>query len=713
MRYEMLFKSFVAVVCMFGCVLVSSAQPDTVIYSNGQEKVLIGDKMMFFRGNLSGTDVDFFSKKEAFTKSNSQSPNFSVTKDTVWAFFTIKNVSSLDEIIIKLDYPIIDKMELFLLKSDGLELLEKTGDAYPFNSRKIKATEFLFGVTIPKDSVRTYVLKVNTEEQLILPIWITSRQEMTESGWTRNLIIGLSFGILSIMFFYNLFIYILVRDQSYFYYVFYIFFIGLTQASLLGYTYQYLWPNWPDFNNKAILIFPSIAGMSAILFIRNFTNSPLHLPVIDKVFMAGLGLYAVAIGVTLFDERSVGYKMVDVSAIFSSSIALLIGIVLSIRGYRAARFFLLAWSIFLVGVCIFVLRNFGVIALSDFSNFTMLFGAALESAFLSFALADRINILKKEKEVSQQEVIRVLQENERLIIEQNMELENRVTVRTKELETAYNDLKSAQSQLVDQEKMASLGQLTAGIAHEVNNPINFVVSSITPLRRDIDDMKEVLELYEQIKPEVGFEQKLAEIEKLKKEIDLDFVKEEIELLLNGIKEGAERTSQIVKSLKNFSRVDEEALKMADINEGIASTILLLSQQWKDRIEVEQNLGSIPIIECYPGKLNQVFMNIITNAIQAVESRNDKGKGGKIVVTTKLEGEQVNISIQDNGTGISEEVRKKMFEPFFTTKDVGKGTGLGLSITYGVVEKHKGTIGVKSVLGDGTEFVIKLPVKHEG
>lgn len=266
-----------------------------------------------------------------------------------------------------------------------------------------------------------------------------------------------------------------------------------------------------------------------------------------------------------------------------------------------------------------------------------------------------------------------------------------------ELNHVITELKSTQIQLIQSEKLASLGQLTAGIAHEINNPINFVTSSVGSLKRDFDDVLLVLNTYKS-DPE--------KVEALKKEIDFEFTIEEIQQLILGINEGADRTSEIVKGLRNFSRVDEGEFKIVDIHEGLNSTILLLHPKFGDKIKIEKNYGSLPMINCFPGQINQVFMNIMSNAADAIENEH-----GKIIITTSVNINNVVISIKDNGKGMSDETKQKIFDPFFTTKDVGKGTGLGMSIAYGIIEKHNGSIDINSTIGIGTEFIITLPINN--
>ena len=274
-----------------------------------------------------------------------------------------------------------------------------------------------------------------------------------------------------------------------------------------------------------------------------------------------------------------------------------------------------------------------------------------------------------------------------------------------ELLSTLENLKQTQTQLVQSEKMASLGQLTAGVAHEINNPINFVSAGISSLSANYHDLNALLQKYNQLKAGGDNEKILQELEELKNELELEYLLEEIPQLLSSIREGAQRTTEIVKSLRNFTRLDEDQLKQTNVHEGLDSTLIILRNQLGNRIELIREYTSLPTVTCYPGQLNQVFMNLLTNALQAIEGE------GKVWIRTALEGKEIKISICDNGKGMSEAVKNRIFEPFYTTKEVGEGTGLGLSISYGIIEKHKGKIEVESTEGEGTSFHIYLPIKQ--
>jgi signal transduction histidine kinase len=303
-----------------------------------------------------------------------------------------------------------------------------------------------------------------------------------------------------------------------------------------------------------------------------------------------------------------------------------------------------------------------------------------------------------------QEYNRTLEEKVEIRTEEISQKNELLNLQKEELGETLKNLRLSQFQLLQSEKMATLGQLVAGIAHEINNPVTFISAGVDSLKTNIDEITMVLDLYHKITPDTAGE-KLAEIEKLKEKIDYGQALSEVGNLIDAIKTGTERTTEIIKGLRYFSRMDEDILKVADIHENLNTALILLRNKYKDRITIEKKYGDIPQIECYPGQLNQVFMNILTNAIDAIDGR------GKVTIRTAKSNQMVQITISDTGSGIPEEIRSKIFEPFFTTKEVGQGTGLGLSISHGIIEKHLGRIDLSSVVGKGSEFVISLPLKQ--
>ncbi len=275
----------------------------------------------------------------------------------------------------------------------------------------------------------------------------------------------------------------------------------------------------------------------------------------------------------------------------------------------------------------------------------------------------------------------------------------------KKAQDALQRLKNAQSQLVAAEKMVSLGQLTSGIAHEINNPINYISSNIEGLRNILDDFKQIIKVYDNVIPQ----ENAKEIDDIKEELEYEEMLIGFDELTSNIKLGVDRTKEIVNSLRTFARVDNDEFVLTDLHQTIDSSIILMGKQSKNQIEIIKQYGNIHEVECSPGKLSQVFMNILVNAVHAIE------KDGKIIISTseteKNNKRYVLIGFKDNGCGIKPEIVEKIFEPFFTTKDVGEGTGLGLSISYSIVKKHNGFIEVETEENKGTEFKIFLPFKN--
>ncbi|MBW4598580.1 MAG: histidine kinase [Calothrix sp. FI2-JRJ7] len=272
------------------------------------------------------------------------------------------------------------------------------------------------------------------------------------------------------------------------------------------------------------------------------------------------------------------------------------------------------------------------------------------------------------------------------------------------------ELQRTQSQLIQTEKMSSLGQLVAGIAHEINNPVNFIQGNLNYVEEYIQSLLSLLSLYQKYFPSH------PEIEEFIEELDLEYMVQDLFKILSSMELGAVRIRDIVLSLRTFSRLDEAEIKNVDIHEGIDSTLLIFSHKFQKQlnysgIEIIKDYGNLPLVECYASELNQVFFNIITNAIDVLEN-NITLDSAKIIIKTWLDKNLVCVSIKDNGIGIDEKLRLKVFDPFFTTKPVGQGTGLGLSICYQiVVDKHYGQLDCISKSGHGAEFIIKIPLRQ--
>lgn len=326
-----------------------------------------------------------------------------------------------------------------------------------------------------------------------------------------------------------------------------------------------------------------------------------------------------------------------------------------------------------------------------------------------------------------------LKETKDALEQLNEQLENRVEQRTAELQAsqrilkqqaddlseAMKELQQTQTQLIQSEKMSSLGQLVAGVAHEINNPVNFIYGNLSHADEYTRELLRLVQLYQQFYPAPH-----PVLQAALDSIDLSFLTEDLPKLLNSMRIGADRIQKIVLSLRNFSRMDEAEMKAVNIHEGIDSTLMILQNRIKAKshypgIEVIKHYNNLPLVECYPGQLNQVFMNVLSNAIDALEDRfevcNKNFQAFFPIITIQTEllrTDHIQITVTDNGLGMTETVQHRLFDPFFTTKPVGKGTGMGLSISYQIItEKHRGTLECRSTLDQGSQFIVTIPIRQ--
>jgi len=362
-------------------------------------------------------------------------------------------------------------------------------------------------------------------------------------------------------------------------------------------------------------------------------------------------------------------------------------------------------AILVVGLTFWVSRNI-TIPLKKLTESTQFISSGDFSHRVEVTGRDEIGNLAR----TFNEMARSLEERSQALIDLNRRLEEKVLERTaelekagREMEKAYHELKETQFQLIQSEKMASLGQLVAGIAHEIKNPLNFIYGNTDFLRNYVGQLQA---LVRHLESRGSFSaENQAFISGFKEEINYDFLVEDLEALIRNFEEGAKRIHSIITDLRTFSRMESDDFREIDIHEPIELALSLLQNEYRDRITIVRNYGDIPKVECHAGRINQVFMNLLLNACQAVSG------AGTISITTRLDGDQLELTVEDDGEGINSEDIDRIFEPFYTTKPVGTGTGLGLSISYAIIQQHNGTIRVESEKGKGTRFIIRMPIRQ--
>jgi len=705
-------------VCFFLCLLpLFSPAQHSMLIEKADKPTLVGNHISILVDSSDKYTSSNITEAKGFVQSNAAIPVLPVVKGSIWAKFSLVNLHEDLPLFLDLQYANISNLEFYQQKKDsGLQMLQQSGNAIAFEKNRRLSPFYVCALSLHKGDSATYYIRIRSKHPLLIPLFVENRVSLDNSMGLQEIAVGVYMGIMLAIFLYNLFLYFSTKDRSYLVYILYLLFLSIAQVTLAGYAFKYFWSSLPGLNNYALPVMSALAGITGITFAIYFLRIRLYTPKLLPWLYLLIILFTSAIVLSFVGANDVSYNILNVISLIGGIVLLSASwYIAKTKRYKPGYFYFFAWVAFLGGMIVFVLRNFNVLPYNNFTTYILYVGSAIEGILLSIALADKINVLQREKAQSQEEAMHAALENERLVREQNITLEKKVAERTEELQstntnlsTALQDLKDTQIQLVEAEKMASLGQLTAGIAHEINNPINFVKSNIKPLELDIKDLVEVIDAYSALHgaPENEIQGKLAQIDKLKKQIDLGYVRNEIQNLVKGIQDGAERTAEIVMGLRNFSRLDESEVKVVNVHEGIDSTLVLLKNSIPSNVSIIKDFKASGEIECFPGKLNQVFMNILSNGLQAIKEKEEQGDES-ITISTRDMDDKMEIHIKDTGIGMTDEVRQKIFDPFFTTKDVGEGTGLGLSIVYKIIQKHGGKIEVVSSKGKGAEFIISL------
>ncbi|RYE14676.1 MAG: ATPase, partial [Rickettsiales bacterium] len=372
-----------------------------IILTDSSQPKLIGTQVSILEDKSNSLTYEKILNSSDFLSSNTLVPNLGVTNNTYWIKFSITNTSKHSELILEVAQPTLENIELYTPINDRKYIKMALGINKKYNKRFYDNQNYLFKINLAPNSTKTFFLKLNSRDQVMLPIYLGTSQVILESLTKRDLIFGLFLGTLITMLLYNLFIYYSVSDKIYLYYVFYILLIILVQGSLQGYTFRFVWPQYFLLEKLSIFIFPAIADIGVIVFSMVFLNTKNLLPNYHSLLKIFIVILSISVILALVKLYNASFNAMQLSTIFASFTLLFISIKLVNQGYRAARFFLISWSFLLTGAIIFVLKDFGILPYNLFTSYSLEIGSALEVLLLSFALADKINIYKKEKEVSQ------------------------------------------------------------------------------------------------------------------------------------------------------------------------------------------------------------------------------------------------------------------------------------------------------------------------
>jgi PAS domain S-box-containing protein len=783
-----------------------------------------------------------------FHKKPDLDPNFGYTNSAYWGRFSISSNQECKRIL-EFDYALAENIQLFIPDNKGGFIRKESGFLVPFGQREEKYRHFIVKLPVNQAPKTFYIRVKSNSYALQLPLILWKTEAFNNRVKNDFFVFGSFFGIFIFLILYNLILCLILKDSTYFYFVMHIISVIMVYMTLFGLTEEYFWPDTGNFNPNLSYFLIFSANVFLLLFSSRFLETSKYFPRISK----SINYLIITFGLLAFLSLLTGLKypqIIPLSGLLTLVIITVMAFYTFFKGYKPARYFLLAWLIYISPFFVVILNGLNIVEGNFFLLYNLLLGSSIEVILISLALADRLNSLKnrieKQNILLEEEIIyridtenRALENQEkfrklvedinvivwnaypepleftfvskeaekilgysvrdwleipnfwknhiyiedrenagnffavlaknpkdmefeyrmtdfegkliwfrnivRVILENgkaielvgvmvditsqklaeaelkeiNDELDNRVNLRTIELELInkkhiqkIEELKNAHIMLVQAEKMASLGVLTAGIAHEINNPINYINASIYGLNNITEDILCLIDKYEQINLE-NFHEKQIEIEGFRNQIDFNELKEGLKVLTGNIIIGINRTSEIVNGLNTFSRSDDTNKYPFDINNNIDLTLRLLQSQFSGLIKINRQYGDIPNIMCFSGKINQVFMNLLSNAIDSIKSKKQLTDGEEIVIRTSHADENhIRVEITDTGPGIPKDIQGRIFEPFFTTKTVGKGTGLGLAITSSIIKNHNGKIEIQSNPVKGCTFIILLPIKEE-
>jgi signal transduction histidine kinase len=636
-----------------------------------------------------------------FRPYDQDAPNFGPINEAVWFKFEVANEVD-DKFFLQIGSAYIDSLALYKVVNGKVVESMFTGDNYPFSSRHVKVATFIYPLNIAKDSIHTYYLRSKTNQPFFFLLRVGTLKSLMEDAHILDFVQGIYLGIMVLILFYNIFLYFSIKEKVYLWYSFYVISITWFMSTIFQYVFEYLWPSTPIINDFAVAS-SAMTIFTATLFTRSFLNTAKFTPRLHKISSIFI-VVSIVIFILVFSPYKIPALMLAQLGILLMAIYFLItGISILRKGYKPAKFYLFAWIFLIIGFVAAILESVNILPVLYYVNWIQI-GSVIEVTLLSFALADRINMYKKEREEAQILALKVAEQQNELIQKQNIILEEKVNERTIDLKKSFEDLKATQALLIQNEKMASFGELTAGIAHEIQNPLNFV-NNFSELSVDLSN-----ELKEEL-TKLNLDKQ-----------DKDNVIEIIDLLSSNqekINHHGRRAADIVKGMLHHSRSSTGKKELSNINDVVEEYLKLAyhglrTKPTKFTFAIKSILDpSIPEISIISQDIGRVILNLITNAFHAVAEEANKeieGYEPSVSVSTKaIDAKWVEITVKDNGGGIPDDIKDKIFQPFFTTKPSGEGTGLGLSLAYDIVKAHGGEIRVVSNQDEGTSFIIQLPI----
>lgn len=605
-----------------------------------------------------------------FEHSDRSIPSFGKPFTTVWCRFTLKN-STGSKLFIQIQNPMFKNISLFTIHPDNSYSKQMGSDNLAFSKRDVDSNYFMFDLNVPPGSTQTFYLKMKIHSLSQFPIKAGTLKAFYATAHSRDIFNGIYFGIILALAFYNLFIFFSVKDKSYLLFVFYALFAGLSNAFINGYAFNFIWTGLPVLNNY-LTVFLSLTSLFASLFAIYFLDLKKQAPVLNRIVYVFIALFLVPVTYSLLGYRFESIQIVQILDFTGAIILFTVGCIMFIRGQKHARFYMLAWSVEFIALFAFVLKNLSVLPYNFLTTNALMLGSAIEALLLSFALADRINTYKQEKELAQLLAIQSLREKEQIIINQNKILEEKVKLRTTELESIN---KNIEKQKVELEKSNELkDRLFSIISHDLRSPLVSLYSFL----------------------------ELIQIRELSQEA--------IEKALAKLKESLNNTNAMLDNVLYWALSQLDRLQIRVSNTSIQLVTADIFQLYKEA-SIQKNISLINevpkniTIKTDSEIVKLILRNLISNAIKYTN------KNGKVIVKAEKQGSAYKIYVTDDGIGMSDEKLEEIFNNDTKKSTFGtaneRGTGIGLSLCCDYISKISGNIRAESQIDEGSTFVITL------
>jgi len=663
------FKRCFCIVCILLCLPFGAVSQKTIVLNDTIALEDIGKKTYFFEDTSLELSIDEIRKIDnegRFLPYSQETINFSSSASAYWIKFEVLKTKA-DNFYLNVGSAYMDSISLYEFdRENKLISTRHTGDDLPFDTREIEVGDYLFALHFDTNASRTYYLRVKCDQPLFFPLRVGTLSNFVAHEHDLDFIQGIYFGFMLLIFLYNLFLYFSTRELIYLYYIAYVFSVTWFSASAFGYFFEYLWPNIPFLNRQAV-VSTGLTMITATLFTQKFLNTKESDPRLHKGSMAFLVIGILVCALILFGFKIEGLKLAQIGLLIMAVYFLILGIRFKLNGYHPAIYYLSAWGALLIGISIATLESLNILTeMTHFINGIQI-GSALEVVLLSFALGDRINRYKKQKEEAQLEALISAKENERLIQEQNIILEQKVKKRTEEVARQNKELLT-----LNEEK----DTLVDMVAHDLRTPLH--------------QMKGIIWLLDIPKMNITKDQ---------------------ESYLNQMDSSVDRLTQMVGRILNTHgleankvKLKNEIVNLVELVEYVVRYFYTISNEKHIALSIEAEEGNHSV-ELDKNYMIQVLENLLSNAIKFSK------KGSKVILHVNSTNDKTNIVVEDQGPGISEEDQKKLFGRYqrLTAQPTAgePSTGLGLSIVKKYVDAMNGDIRCESTLGMGTKFIISF------